>query len=348
VAELTVMTWNIQNLFPAGHEYGPATQQQYNDKIAGLAAVIDAVEPDVLALQEVGPDKVLADLNGACAIDFDHRLAGIPDGRGIRVALLSPRRLSNRVDITTFPQGVAPVQSRDLVFDDPATATNEALSHTLGRGALSATVRVGGEKVTVVVAHLKSKLITYARQPGVSSGSTFAPNDEGERLRYAGYALYRRTAEAMTCRAALDAILASYGDAPGEGSGSGQTNPVVFCGDLNDEPLAATTQTIQGPGGSEIDFRPGSGFCTGDRGDGYRMRNLHRLLPPEGPNYTRIYRGRGELIDHIFASHRLVNPDNIAAVQIVAAGPLPSITDDPTPHTPAPSDQAAVVATFNL
>ncbi|HZA77679.1 MAG TPA: endonuclease/exonuclease/phosphatase family protein [Acidimicrobiales bacterium] len=348
MAELTVLTWNIQNLFPAGHEYGPTTQQAYNDKIAALAAVIDQVEPDVLALQEVGPDDVLADLNAACSIDFDHRLAGIPDGRGIRVALLSPRRLSNRVDITAFPPGLAPVQSRDLVFDDPATATNEALSDTVGRGVLSAAVRAGGEKVTVVVAHLKSKLITYARQPGVSSGRAFAPDNEGERLRYAGYALYRRTAEAMTCRAALDAILAINGDLPGDGPGAGQTTPVVFCGDLNDEPLAATTQIIQGPGGSEIDFRPGSGFRTRDHGDGYRIWNLYRLLPPEGPNYTRIYRGRGELIDHIFASHRLVNPDNIPAVQIVAAGPLPSMTDDPTPQMPAPSDHAAVVATFNL
>jgi hypothetical protein len=49
MAELTVMTWNVQNLFPAGGEFGPATQQDYDDKIAALAAVIDAVEPDLLA-----------------------------------------------------------------------------------------------------------------------------------------------------------------------------------------------------------------------------------------------------------------------------------------------------------
>jgi hypothetical protein len=48
------------------------------------------------------------------------------------------------------------------------------------------------------------------------------------------------------------------------------------------------------------------------------------------------------------ASHRLVNPDNIPAVEIVAACPLPSMTDDPTPETTAPSDHAAVVATFRL
>jgi hypothetical protein len=167
-------------------------------------------------------------------------------------------------------------------------------------------------------------------------------------LRYTGYALYRRTAEAMTCRAALDTVLTADGDRPGDGFDTGTTNPVILCGDLNDEPLAATTQIIQGPGGSEIDFQPGSGFRIGDLGDGFRMWNLYRLLPAEGANHTRIYRGRGELIDHIFASHRLVNPDNIPAVEIVAATPLPSMTDDPTAPTTAPSDHAAVVATFRI
>jgi hypothetical protein len=88
---------------------------------------------------------VLADLNAACSIDFDDRLVGIPDGRGIRVALLSPRLLSNRGDITVFPLGVVPVQSRGLIFDNPATPENEALSAALGRGVLLATVRAGEE-----------------------------------------------------------------------------------------------------------------------------------------------------------------------------------------------------------
>jgi endonuclease/exonuclease/phosphatase family metal-dependent hydrolase len=199
-----------------------------------------------------------------------------------------------------------------------------------------------------MVAHLKSKLITYGRQPGLVGGSPFAANDEGERLRYAGYALYRRTAEAMACRAALARVLTADGDPPGDGPGTGTQRPVVFVGDLNDEPQAATTQIIQGPSGSEIDFRAGSGFQTGDTGDGWRMWNLHRLLSPGGPNYTRIYRGRGELIDHVFASHRLVSPANLPTVDIIAATPLASVDDTPAPATAQPSDHAAVVATFHL
>jgi hypothetical protein len=58
---------------------------------------------------------------------------------------------------------------------------------------------------------------------------------------------------------------------------------------------------------------------------------------------------RGELIDHVFASHWLVNPDDIPAVEIVhRGGSLPSMTDDLTPKTSAPSDHAAIVATFSL
>jgi endonuclease/exonuclease/phosphatase family metal-dependent hydrolase len=349
LAELTVMTWNVQNLFPVGHAEGPATQQAYDIKIGALAAVIDAAHPDVVALQEVGPDEVLADLTAVCATKLRYRMTGVPDTRGIRVALLSTRRLSNRADITSYPTGLLGVQCRDSIFDDPATVDNEAVSDQLGRSVLAATVRVGGVKVTVMVAHLKSKLISYAREPGVVVGSQFAPNDEGERARYASFALYRRTAEATACRAALNTVLTAPGDNPGDGPGTGGTTPVVFCGDLNDGPDAATTQIIQGPGGSEIDLSPGSGFQTVDGGDGYRMWNLHPLLPIDGPQYTRIYRGRSELIDHIFATQRLVNPDRLPTVEIVAASTLPSMTDTPAPATTlAPSDHAAIVATFTM
>lgn len=348
MATLTVMTWNVQNLFPVGHPEGPASRAEYRARVRALAAVIDEVGPDVLALQEVGPVEVLVDLSDACAMDFDNRLVGIPDARGIRVGLLSPRRLSNRRDVQALPPGVLPVQARDPRHDDPTTTDNEALTATTGRGILSATVRAARRKVTIVTCHLKSKLITYPPLRSPFGPTRFAPRDEGERLRHAGYAVLRRTAEAMTCRSLLDQVLTPEGAEPGTGIGTGRVTPVVLLGDLNDEPRAATTQIIQGPGGSEIDFRSGSGFQRSDRGDGYRMWNLSRLLPPDGPQATRVYRGRGELIDHVFASQTLVNPDNIPTVEVVAATPLPSMGDDPTVPVSAPTDHAAVVATFTL
>jgi endonuclease/exonuclease/phosphatase family metal-dependent hydrolase len=354
MARLQVMTWNVQNLFLPEHEGGPDTEGAFDEKLASLAGVIDRVAPDVAALQEIGPD-VLGRLQAALTHRLPHGAVGDADDRGIRVALLSTRPLAAVGRIRLFPAGVRAVQAKDEVFDDPITANvDESMTLEMGRGALEATVDVDGVPVTVLTAHFKSKLITYARRQGIVGGSRFAPNDEGERLRYAGYAIFRRAGEAMTIRARLDQLLAEPTD---PAAGSGRDRAVVFCGDLNDEPEAATTQIVAGPSGSqielvpgsEIELKPGSGFTRPDQDDGFRLWNLAPLLP-EGQRFTRVFKGRGELIDHIFASHRLVNPGNLPVVETVRnPAPLPSMGDDPSSRRNlAGSDHAAVCAAFDL
>jgi predicted extracellular nuclease len=121
---------------------------------------------------------------------------------------------------------------------------------------------------------------------------------------------------------------------------------VILTGDLNDEVDAASTLILNGPPGSEI----GSvGFDQPDQGDGDRMWNLARLIPEER-RYSRIYRGRLELIDHIFVSHFLVtNARTTEVTTVPAEGALPSIEDNPNARQGAPgSDHAAVVATFDF
>jgi predicted extracellular nuclease len=69
-------------------------------------------------------------------------------------------------------------------------------------------------------------------------------------------------------------------------------------------------------------------------------------LIPEPQRFSRVYRGRGELIDHLLVSHVLVK-----AVQTVTTGEieLPSITDEPTERQDhAGSDHRPVVAQFEL
>jgi endonuclease/exonuclease/phosphatase family metal-dependent hydrolase len=347
MGRLRVMTWNVENLFLPSQDGGPDSDEAFEVKLASLAAVIDQAAPDVAALQEVGSEEALARLQAACSHQLPHPAAGDPGDRGIRVALLSTRPLAGIEQIRAFPVGVRAVQAKDEVFDDPATpGVDEAATGEMGRGGLAGTVEVDGVPVTVVTAHFKSKLINYARKRGVVGGSKFAPNDEGERLRYAGYAIFRRTGEAMTVRARLDALLADPAD---PAVGLGRQRALVFCGDLNDEPTAATTQIVAGPSGSEVDLAPGSAFRRGDGGDGFRLWNLAPLLPAD-QRFTRVFNGRGELIDHVFASHRLVNPGNLPAVQTMrAVEPLPSVGEDPTRRRNQPgSDHAAVVVTFEL
>ena len=84
------MTWNLENLFLPGTKYGPKTQDVYDAKLDGLAAVINEQAPDALGVQEVGIDlQVLDDLESRLNGSW-HRHASIHhDPRGSRVAWLS-------------------------------------------------------------------------------------------------------------------------------------------------------------------------------------------------------------------------------------------------------------------
>lgn len=87
-----------------------------------------------------------------------------------------------------------------------------------------------------------------------------------------------------------------------------------------------------------------------DLGDGDRLWNLAPLIP-EAERFSRIYRGRPELIDRIFASSFLVSGGRTGAVRSLTSrdAALPSIDDTPTEHYPRPGgDHAAITATFDF
>jgi endonuclease/exonuclease/phosphatase family metal-dependent hydrolase len=322
VALFRVMTWNVENLFGVGDVDGPATEGALAAKIESLRAVIDAQRPHVLALQEIGREGALQRLQQALTLPMPHRYVGIADERGIRVAFISRRALHGRVDIRPFPAGFLPVQ----VGDDPAGPDGPRLMNQMGRGGLRVTVRAGNRDVHILTAHLKSKLLTF---PG-----GFAPANEDQRARFASYALYRRASEATTLRVHLDGLL----------NGGGRETAVILTGDMNDELDAATTQILNGPPGSEIAT---VGFGRPDAGDGNRMWNLAPLIPEER-RFSRMYRGRPELIDHTFVSHFL-SGRTTAVTTAIAEGVLPSIEDNPDARRGKPgSDHAAVIATFDL
>ena len=274
--------------------------------------MIDAAAPDVLALQEVGDPRALDDLVALLDGSWDVATSTVfQRGHPIRVAVVSRLPIREVDQISAFPQRLAPVQAGD----DGATLD------AMPRGAL----RVRAGDLELLACHLKSKLLTFP-------GGRFAPRNEGERARYAAYALQRRGAEAVTVRGAADALLV----------GAGDERMVVVLGDLNDEPLAATTQVFLGPPGSEIGT---GGFDRPDRGDPWRLWNLTPLIPEER-RFTRVFEGRGEVIDHILVSHHLVNRTR----SVDTAGAVPaSITTDPRPRRDdLASDHSPVFARFDV
>lgn len=313
-------TWNLENLFRPGGQGGPRTDADYRAKLAALSAVIVAAAPDVLAVQEVGDVDALTDLADRAGGGW-HCETAEPDGRGIRVGFLSRMAMTDVVQVSAFPAGLRPVQ-----VDDSATPTS-----VMGRAALRVRVQVGGRAVDLVTCHLKSKLLTFP-------GGRFSTRDEGERARFGAYALNRRAAEAVTVRAAVTELLTAD-------AGAGVTASVVLLGDLNDEAQAATTQVLSGPPGSEIGT---GGYDRPDQGDQQRLWNLAARIP-ESQRFSRIYRGRPELIDHVLVSHALVGRLAEGAVTTDAAGPVPSIADDPGARRDATgSDHRPVIAAIDL
>ncbi|WP_314149354.1 endonuclease/exonuclease/phosphatase family protein [uncultured Leifsonia sp.] len=315
---LTVATWNLENFFPAGTPFGPDTQSVFDHKVQLLAATIRSSGADVVATQEVGDpaalDALLTELGPGWTGELStHFEAAHP----IRVGFLTRLPVVETEQYSDIPARLHGVPTGD----DGARLT------AMGRGALRLRVTTGAGDADLVSVHLKSKLLSFP-------GGGFQPHDEDERARYAAYALLRRAAEAAAVRTFADALL----------DGHGAERRLFVMGDFNDGVEAATTQIVNGPPGSEIGT---SGETQPDRGDGWRLLNLAPLIPPE-KRFSRVFRGTGELIDHIFVSTAL-RPAVQSVTTIPGASALPSITENATARKDAPvSDHAMVAAVLTL
>lgn len=326
---LKVMTWNLENLCDAGSPCGPKTPEQYQQKLNSLAAVILRLDPDVLAVQEVGSTAAVNDLMGLLRGRYPHlELSSHPDRRGIRVGFLSKFVIEETEDILVFPQTGLPAVPG---LDEDGNLIDVT---RLGRGALR--IRVSphpGFPVHLVTAHLKSKLLTY---PSSTEGPRFTPKNENERSRVAGLALLKRTAEAVALRVKANELL----------EGNAHTALIVL-GDMNDVTTAVTTQILQGPTGSEIDT---DAFNRPDQGDDTRLFNLAVLIPADR-RFSRIHNGVRELLDHILVSQELLPglPRQLPSVDSCVNGSLPSIGDDPNARRDdLGSDHAPIIATFAI
>ncbi|MDD5320716.1 MAG: endonuclease/exonuclease/phosphatase family protein [Methylococcales bacterium] len=327
----TVTTWNLENLFRNGHEFGPRTAEDYAAKLNSLAQTILSLNPDVLAVQEVGGPEPLADLLALLEDRYPHSLLSThPDPRGIRVGFVSKLAIESGEEITAFPlNGLTKVSGVD------GKGHTQEIS-SFGRGALCICVRpLPDRPINLINAHLKSKLLTFR---SASGQPRFTPRDENERVQAAGLALLRRTAEAVALRAKANELLEDN-----------DQNTLVVLGDLNDGVNAATTQILQGPGGSQIETP--NAFNRPDQGDDARLFNLAPLIPEER-RFSRIYQGNKELIDHIFVSEEMLpgQPRRKPKVDSgVIANPIPSITDNPAERRgQLGSDHAPITAIFEL
>jgi endonuclease/exonuclease/phosphatase family metal-dependent hydrolase len=333
MAAFTVMTWNVENFFPVGHKDSntgkTVTAEEFNAKLEYLVQRITEFNPDVIGLQEMGPQECLDALTEALGGKFKHSsLSKHPDGRGIRVAFISQHALEDVQHWDDFPDGAL-----QTVPDWPKDDQERTVSH-MSRGALSVIVEVAGTRIHLVNTHMKSKLVTYpATHPG--GKSRFGTDDENERARGAGLALLRRTAEAVAVRTNLNANMLEH---------------TILLGDMNDEPQSATSQLLLGPSDGDID--------KADKGDAVRLYNLTDELPKYGSatispipperQYSRKYNHRGEMIDHICVTRTLAL--SITKVDsVIESIEAENVTDVPTERFgKARPDHAPVYAVFEI
>lgn len=308
-------TWNLENLFRFGEQFGPKTEAEYKAKIKGLAKTIDRLKPDLLGIQEVGDPDALADLVELLDGTWHTALSQHDDPRHIRVGFLSRLPLTVVKDSAVLPAPLSSVQTED---EGPAATS-------MSRGVLVVGVEPkSGHKLHVAVCHLKSKLLTFPPPPP----QRHTPHDEGERARYSAYALFRRGAEAVALRSLADELL----------KGDGRKHDVAVLGDFNDGPTAATTQILYGPPGSQIGT---GGFDHPDQGDKARLWNLAPKIEKDA--VSRVFEGQPELIDHILVSHALLA--RVGKVFTGALEPLPDVTEQPGERRGKPiSDHAPVLA----
>lgn len=351
----SVMTWNVENLFPVGYKLGPRTEitkPEFDAKLAYLQERILHIKPDVLALQEIGcrdksDDESFNNLWEGLKEEYPYkRLSKFPDNRGggagIRVGIISRLPLSADEDIVDFPNNE---------FSSVPSWEGQNPVVRMGRGALKVEVEPDpGVRIAIITAHLKSKLITY---PTDKNYPRYDPVDEGERTRGEGLALFRRTAEAVTLRTYLNTDIKAN---PGRHT--------IVLGDFNDEPDSASTLLLRGPEDLDVTRR--------DELDQIRLYNLvdtipmgshgHKLLSKDflaaGTHFSRVYNNRQERIDHILVSRSMLGESQdikfdvwkVKQVQIFVDSILgEQIDDNPVSRVDkSHPDHAPVYARFEL
>lgn len=102
------MTWNVENLFRPAPGATQVDQQRFQRKLTLLADVVNKLDPDVVALQEIGGEGPLHALQQALGGTYPHHaVSAFPDRRGIRIAFLSKHTVDEQTDIVDFPPGPA-------------------------------------------------------------------------------------------------------------------------------------------------------------------------------------------------------------------------------------------------
>ncbi|MBE0616638.1 MAG: endonuclease/exonuclease/phosphatase family protein [Proteobacteria bacterium] len=309
--ELRLATFNLENLGIRAGEDTPKVRSWLGRHQAALRDTVRRLEADAVAFQEVLDPSLLEPLLDG--LDYPHVVVGERAESPLLTGVFSRYPL-------LVPQDVA--RETDLALQDDKTGLVVGVRGPFSRSVLRVEWDAPGMPTTLLVVHWKSKIpsFTPSRQREGEPWRSLGDAGEGRLLTEV-----KRLAQAVALRREIDRRFARD---PGA--------RLAVLGDFNDILDSEALRIVRGD--AQACLSPGL--------------LPQELLPcelsvPAEKRYTQVYRGRPEMLDHIFISRALLPHFHGARVfneflRDAEEGPEAGRSAD------ASSDHAPFAATFRV
>lgn len=292
---LKFATFNLYNLqLPGEAMYHGNTYSQthYNKKIAWTAAMLQRMDADIIGFQELWHPDALVDAFIEAGLDTEYTLVTKNFGRsiGTAMAVRNIHTVNSFEWIKDFPDELVLKKRRSTSSSGVPDYKISVSAQYFARPILKVVVKpsqgsASAPPISLFVAHFKSKL-----PMGLDSEEQSDPSIKKHKAAI-GNALstIRRTAEAAALRILLTKTM------------KGNKKPVVVMGDLNDTEHSVTNTLVT----ADPTYRL---FATGRAGNTdvglFASSSLQEYRNLRDVNFTHVFRGRHETLDHILVSEQ--------------------------------------------
>ncbi|HYZ26505.1 MAG TPA: endonuclease/exonuclease/phosphatase family protein [Geminicoccaceae bacterium] len=297
IRDISLATFNLYNLQLPGESWRgtPYTEPEYALKIAWSAQALRLLDADVVVFQELWSPQCLRDVFRAAQLDGDYDLVFLREEGwydiAVALAVRRPWTVRARQNHKAFPDGFvlkkrAVTQAGNEDPDDDIEVLIDEFSRTVIQASIAHERAQDLPAIELFATHLKSKLPTRL---DAEEGARPEVRGHSQALG-AALSTIRRTAEAAALRTILNDVMRDT------------DVPVAVVGDFNDSPNSNTLAilTEQPSFRFYADSRAGR---TTDRGL-YVAGALQQLRSFRDVNYTHVYKGEHDSLDHVLVSEQ--------------------------------------------
>ena len=293
--KLTFATFNLYNLQLPGvamYHGNKYTKAQYDAKIEWTASILKQLDADIIGFQELWHPDALTAAFKAAGIDKEYNFATKLFNRSIGTALAVKKEhtINSKTWVKDFPAELVLKKRKSSAQSGVPDYKISVSADYFARPILKVKVKPKqGKKdapeITIFIAHFKSKLPI-----DLDSVEAKKPNIKMHQAAIGGaLATIRRTAEAAALRVLLTKEMKD------------NNTPVVVMGDLNDTEHSVTNTLVTG----DPNYRLFFSSRTGNSDVGlYSSSSLQEYRNLRDVNYTHVFKGRHETLDHILVSEQ--------------------------------------------